>query len=239
MSRVQRDLLLSSGFLAFARHAGVLAAVEEAAPELDIGAVVGTSSGSLAGALWAAGHSASDVARELSQHRPLGLMRGHLQPWRGLFHLGALVRYLEGLLPPTFAELRRPLALGVVTTAGEHRLLTSGSLPHAVAASCAMPWVFKPVTVAGVPYQDGGAADRLCVDPWRAWRPGRQAIAHQVERTAGKNVDTDLSGVQLIATPRSGATFFSLGDFHGQVAEARQIARTALAAALGATPDAR
>ena len=39
------DLLLSSGFLAFARHAGFLQAVDEAREQagLEVGAVVGTS----------------------------------------------------------------------------------------------------------------------------------------------------------------------------------------------------
>ena len=46
------DLVLSSGFLAFARHAGFLRAVEQL--ELPVEGLCGTSSGALSGALWAA-----------------------------------------------------------------------------------------------------------------------------------------------------------------------------------------
>ena len=47
------DLVLSSGFLAFARHLGFLTAIEES--ELDVSGVCGTSSGALVGAMWACG----------------------------------------------------------------------------------------------------------------------------------------------------------------------------------------
>ena len=47
------DLVLSSGFLAFARHVGVLRAVERSGQ--DVTGVCRTSSGALVGALWAAG----------------------------------------------------------------------------------------------------------------------------------------------------------------------------------------
>lgn len=221
-----RDLILSSGFLAFARHAGVLSALEERRQPVD--AVVGTSSGALAGALWCAGLRADTIAAELSRQRPISLMRPNLRPWRGLFQLGGMIATLERLLPPTFAELERPLAVGVIDRAGVYRLLTAGPLPAAVAASCAMPYVFEAVIVGDQPYQDGGTADRLGVDAWRAWRPGRRAIAHQVRRTAGRDVATNLRGVELVETPRSGANFVSLGDFSGQMAEARMLAVEAL-----------
>ena len=48
-----RDLVLSSGFLAFAAQCGFLQAVEESGIAVD--GVCGTSSGALAGALWASG----------------------------------------------------------------------------------------------------------------------------------------------------------------------------------------
>lgn len=141
--------------------------------------------------------------------------------------MAGLAEFLRPHLPERFEDLPIPLAVGVVE--GKcHGLLTSGPLLPAVVASCAMPYVFAPVEVAGRWYQDGGAADRLGLDAWRQWRPQRQAWAHQVARTAGVDVPTDRSGVALIATPRSGASFFSLGDFDRQVAEAKAIALQAL-----------
>lgn len=223
-----RDLILSSGFLAFARHVGVVQALEAAS--LPVEAVVGTSSGAVVGALWAAGHSGADLEALLQSRQPWQLLRPHPMPWQGALSMAGLVGFLGPLLPATFAQLPRPFAVGVVAHRGQHRLLTSGPLVEAVAASCAMPFVFAPVQVEGTRYQDGGAADRLGLAGWRAWRPDRQALAHLVARTAGKDVPADLAGVAVVQTPRSGASFFSLGDFAGQVGQARVLAAQAIAA---------
>lgn len=224
------DLVLSSGFLAFARHLGVLRAVErkQAQGLLQIDAVCGTSSGALMGALWAAGLSTQQIERELAGKRPIQLLQPHWPPWRGAFNLAPLLAYVRERLPATFAELPLPLAVGVIDQHGQHRLLADGPLAEAVVASCAMPKVFAQIQVGSEPYADGGAADRLALGPWRQWRPGRAAIAHQVARTAGVDQPADLQGVTLIATPRSGANFVSLGDFAGQLAEAEQLAWRAL-----------
>lgn len=230
------DLVLSSGLLAFARHLGVLRAIErkQAQGLLQIDAVCGTSSGALMGALWAAGLTTAQLEAELAGKRPMQLLTPHWPPWRGAFSLEPLLAYVRQRLPATFADLPMPLAVGVIDEAGQHRLLSDGPLAEAVVASCAMPKVFAQIRVAGVPYADGGAADRLALGPWRQWRPGRQAIAHQVARTAGVDQPADLHGITLIQTPRSGANFLSLGDFAGQLAEAEQLAWQGLAA-LGPT----
>ncbi len=220
------DLLLSSGFLAFARHIGVLQALQAAGRPFD--AIVGTSSGALVGALFAAGHRPEAIAALVGDRRPLGLMRPSAQPWRGLCRLDPLIAFLSVNLPARIEDLPRPFAVGVIDGAGRHLLLTRGGLPQAVAASCAMPHVFAPVEVDGLPYADGGAADRLGLDAWRAFRPGRSAIAHEVARTAGRDLGSDRSGVWTIRTPRSGASFWSLGDVPAQIAEARVLATTQL-----------
>jgi NTE family protein len=220
------DLVLSSGFLAFSRHCGFLAAVEEAG--LEVGAVGGTSSGAVVGALWAAGHRAADIGRHVRGQRPLWFARPSVRPWTGLGSLSAFERWLEGFLPPRFSDLRHPLALGVVTRDGQHRLVTEGPLARAVTASCAMPWVFSPVEVEGQVYADGGAGDRLGLGAFRSWRPGTHVLAHWVERTAGRDVEADVEDVTVVRTPRSGASFFSLGAFDAQVDEARRITRAAI-----------
>lgn len=220
------DLLLSSGFLAFARHAGVLMAVEEVGLEVD--AVVGTSSGSLVGALWAAGMPATRIAEEIADRRPLSLMALHWRPWEGLFRLEPLMRWLSAHVPARIEDLPRPFAVGVVDAAGSPRLLRQGPLPAAIAASCAIPRIFRPVDVDGERLADGGYADRLMYAPWRAWRGQRPALAHLVDRSAGKDPTDDLSGLPVIRTPRSGAHFWSLGDVAAGVELARQRALAVL-----------
>jgi hypothetical protein len=67
------------------------------------------------------------------------------------------------------------------------------------------------------------------VGPWRAWRGDRPAIAHLVDRTGGTDVDTPLTGLAVIRTPRSGASFWSLGDVAAGAALARARAEAVLA----------
>jgi predicted acylesterase/phospholipase RssA len=230
------DLILSSGFLAFARHAGVLQAVEDA--ELPIGALVGTSSGALVGALWAAGHSGKAIQAELEAQRPWDLVALHGAVWRGAFSLDDLIRWLEERLPARFEDLERPLAVGVCDRSRRPALLHQGDLPRAVAASCAIPYVFAPVEVDGASWQDGGVVDRLMLDPWRDWRGNRPLLVHAVDRSRGAETRADLSGLPVVRTPKSGASFFNLGDVPAQVAEARGAAATVICGLPG-RPDRR
>jgi len=220
------DLVLSSGFLAFARHAGFLAAVEE--QQLQVDALCGTSSGSVCAALWAAGRSAADITRIFAEQSMVTLGRPSPTFWRGAMSMGGFIGLLRKHLPPTFADLNRPLAVGVVDGKGAHRLLTSGPLPEAVAASCAMPYIFSPVQVGAERFSDGGAEDRLGLHAYKSWR-SRKVVAHWVERTAGKDILTGMEGVVVVRTPRSGAQFWSMGDVRGQMEEARTLTRQVLA----------
>lgn len=220
-----RDLVLSSGFLAFARQAGFLAAVEDA--QVPVDGVVGTSSGALAGSLWCAGLPAADIAAELSSRRPLALCSPHLAPWRGLFRMDAVIAHLSQLLPATFEELPRPFGVGVVRD-GRHALITSGPLPQAVAASMAIPRLFVPIQLGGA-CSDGAFQDRTALDAWRAHRGDIDVLVHLVDASSGSDTGSDVSTVPVVRTPRSFATLWSLGDFDGQLAEARQLTHAVLA----------
>jgi predicted acylesterase/phospholipase RssA len=220
------DLLLSSGFLAFARHVGVLGAIEETG--VCVEAICGTSSGALVAAMWAAGRSAQEIEEELRSHRPVSLMALHLRPWRGLFSTRRLQDYLKAFLPATFEELRCPLWVGVTAPDGRHRLLHAGELVPAVTASCAIPRIFAPVQVGGQRCCDGGASDRLGIEAWRRERGPRPRIVHRVARTYGTDQAFAAGADLVIESEPSGASFWSLGDVEGQVDEARRSALAAL-----------
>jgi NTE family protein len=220
------DLLLSSGFLAFGRQCGFLMAVEELGLEVD--GVFGTSSGALAGALWAAGLPAKDALAELSREAPIRRVGLHGRPWRGLFSMAPVIAHLRGVLPATFDALPRPFGVGVRGPDGAHRWVRDGDLPAAVAASCAMPGVFCPVDLEPGPCQDGGAVDRLGLAGHRAIRGERPAIVHLVDRTAGQDGDAPLDGLPVVRSPRSGAQLWNLGDPWGQAEETRMLALAAL-----------
>src|SRR5262249_26959677 len=163
--RMVWDVVLSSGYLAFARQIGFLDALE--ASGLPVEAVCGTSSGAMVGALWAAGHSAERIAHEVPRP-PISALRPSFRPWQGLLDQREMLRRLKLLLPTDFSGLERPFAVGCMSMAGDPVLLHSGSLPEAVAASCAIPWLFRPVMVDGVPTLDGGPRDRTFIRPFRA-----------------------------------------------------------------------
>ena len=225
------DLLLSSGFLAFARHAGVLAALEESGTE--VGAVVGTSSGAVVGALWSAGLPAARIVEMIAATRPWDHVALHLQPWRGALDLSPMIAWLAEHLPPTFADLPRPFAAGVsarVDGVETPVLLREGPLPLAVAASCAIPYLFaSPHAGPQGPWRDGAWADRLMYAPWAAWRGGtNEVLVHAVARSRGVELPLP-AHVRVIRTPRSGASLWDLGDVRGQAEEARALARRALA----------
>jgi predicted acylesterase/phospholipase RssA len=220
------DLILSSGFLAFARHLGVLEALRERNIEAD--ALVGTSSGALVGALVQAGVELSAIADLLGGAPPLRSLSLSPRPWRGLFSTAKAVKILNRHLPERFEDLPKPFAVGVCDDQGTHHLIHEGELMPALLASMAIPRVFPSVRIAGRTYVDGGVADRAGVHAWRRWRPDREAIVHIVARSHGRHVHFDAVGTLVIRTPRSGAQFWSLGDFAGQQREARQLADVAL-----------
>jgi len=140
------DIILSSGFLAFSRHAGFLAGIEDFG--VNIGSIVGTSSGSLAGALFAAGLTAENVAKELNSKRPIAYTRPSLHLHRGILSLNEMTRHLRTILPSDFSQLKYPLAVGVYDKKKKvFELITEGDLPLAVTASCAIPFIFQTVSV--------------------------------------------------------------------------------------------
>lgn len=220
------DLILSSGFLAFARHCGFLRAVEECA--LPIDGVCGTSSGALAGALWATGLTAEEVARELSAHPPLANMAPCWTPWRGLFSMRTVLSRMREMLPGDFSGLQRPFGAGVMGADGSHHVLTSGPLPEAVAASCAVPYLFAPVRIGAGLYRDGGAAERLGLQAWLDHRGDIRPLVHLVERSHGSRGQLFTGDGPVVRSPRSGARLWNLGDFDGQYEESRRQSMTVL-----------
>ncbi|GMH33314.1 hypothetical protein BSKO_01148 [Bryopsis sp. KO-2023] len=166
------DVVLSSGFLAFAKHSGFLKAVHES--DLKVKGVMGTSAGAYTGSLYCAGYSPDVIGQLLCGDPPIERLRLNWQFWNGLISLEAVVERLEELLPPTFEELDREFAVGVMDCEGCHRMINSGPLPEAVAASGAIPLLFAGVDIPGReednPFKDGGSVDRIGLKLWRNHR---------------------------------------------------------------------
>jgi len=166
---LEADLVLSSGFLAFGNHAGFLRAV--VARGVRVSGIMGTSAGAMTGSMFAAGYSPDDILRETCRDPPWRLLRPSWRFWEGLFSLDAVVERLRELLPPTFEDLDKDFACAVLDRNGKYIVLDSGALPEAVAASAAIPFLFRPVEIPGReaagPFADGGARERIGLGSWR------------------------------------------------------------------------
>ncbi len=147
----------------------MLAALRERGIRPDV--IVGTSVGALNGA-WLAGHPDApidDLAKVwTSLHRSdvfaTDPRRGLLAlagRGRSLFDADALRSLIERNV--TFARLEdAPTPLHVVAVevlTGRDVLLSSGPAVDSVLASAALPAIFDPVEIDGVPYMDGGVGN--------------------------------------------------------------------------------
>ena len=220
------DILLSSGFLAFARHIGFRRAILEHG--ITPTGFCGTSSGSVVGALWAVGMSEEKMIALLHEPRPISQLNFNWSVWKGFFHFQNFKEILSDHLPENIEDLPIPFAVGVCTMKREAKILTKGSLVKSLAASCAIPYVFKPEVIGGEAYRDGGFADRICAKAWREYRPDQKYTAHIVDRSNGVADEQGLEGVKVVRTPRSFASLFNMGDFCAQVEEAYQLTQKQL-----------
>lgn len=95
------------------------------------------------------GYTPEEVAARLCEVPPIQLLKPNFQFWKGLISLEYVIERLEKLLPPTFEDLEREFAVGVVDSKGQYRLINSGPLPEAVVASGAIPVLFAGVDIPG------------------------------------------------------------------------------------------
>jgi NTE family protein len=148
-------LVLGSGAARGFAHVGVIKTLEARGIVPDI--VVGTSAGSVVGALYAAGYRGSDLQRVALQLDESTLSDWSL-PNRGVFKGEALQDFINRAVQGRPIEkLNRVFA--VVATdlgSGEQVVFRRGDTGAAVRASSSIPGVFQPVVINGREYVDGG-----------------------------------------------------------------------------------
>lgn len=171
----QLPFVLSGGGARGVAHIGVLRAFREAG--IVPSAISGTSAGALVGAFIAAGVEPLELEQLVREEWRLDLTR-----WRVLRgdrltqrRIGEL---LQAELPVrTFEELKSPLYVTATDLAkGGQRIFSSGPLIPALLASCAVPLVFPPVVIDGVPYVDGGLSNNLPIEPFEDRRSDTIAV---------------------------------------------------------------
>ena len=138
-------------------HVGVLQVLEEAGIKTDL--VVGTSAGSLVGALHASGKTGAQLQR-IAETMEESTITDWALPFlnRGVLRGEALARYVSNQTQGRKIE-DLPIRLGIVATdlnLGEGVLFQRGDTATAVRASSAVPSVFLPVHINNRDYVDGG-----------------------------------------------------------------------------------
>lgn len=141
-------------------HAGALKALAELGIKPDI--VAGVSAGSVVAVMHAAGLSPDGILEAFSGLTFTDLCELGV-PKNGFFSLDRFRKFIERTVPyPTLEELPLP-AVVCATDIDNARPVAfeQGALAERVAASCAIPVVFKPVKINGVRYIDGGVLHNL------------------------------------------------------------------------------
>ncbi len=166
-SRPKIGLVLSSGAAKGLAHVGVIQILEEHGVKID--AVAATSMGAYVASCWASGLSGEElesVAGEIqTPWDRLQLLDPVFPPRQGFMKGERIRRRLQRVIGNIqFDELERPLYV-IATEMGtyEAHVFCEGSVLDAVQASLAIPGIFRPVTIQGNQYVDGGVSDPLPV----------------------------------------------------------------------------
>ena len=148
-------LALGGGAARGFAHIGVIKALEAHGIAPDI--VVGTSSGSLVGALYASGYGGSDLQRAALQMNDTVIADWSL-PDRGFIKGEALQNFVnQAVQNRPLEKLNKPFAtVATDLQSGEAVVFRTGNTGMAVRASSSVPGVFQPVTINGREYVDGG-----------------------------------------------------------------------------------
>jgi predicted acylesterase/phospholipase RssA len=162
-------LALSAGYFGFYHQAGVLKALIDA--NVRPVRISGNSAGALVAGMYAAGLEPTDIRdRLLALKRKDFWDMGRPLDARGIGLLDGyrFQKELARSLPvSTFEGCRIPLTVGAYDLdVGRIKYLSSGPLVPAVYASCAIPYLFKPVKIDGRRLWDGGFAEKTPLAPF-------------------------------------------------------------------------
>ncbi len=195
-------LVLSGGAARGFAHVGVIRVLEQERIPVDL--VVGTSVGSLIGALYASSRNGFELEWEAFQLKQEDLF--DFGVWNAVLGMGlAKGEKLEAFVRakmkrPNIEEL--PLPFAAVATDlnwGTRVVLDKGSVARAVHASSAIPGVFEPVLLDGKLLVDGGVVDNIPIDVARA-KGADLVVAVDISEDVGNTRIKNLVDVLLQST---------------------------------------
>lgn len=148
-------LVLGSGGPRGFAHIGVMKVLEEEGIDYDL--VVGSSVGSVIGAFWASGYSASQIDEISKDGGPLTVFDFSIFADRGWIHGQRLQDFVNTRLKDQGIESMPKNFIAVATRIQDKQpvFFNSGNVGVAVRASSAVSKIFSPVGIEGVEYEDG------------------------------------------------------------------------------------
>lgn len=163
---VKIALVLGAGAAKGFAHIGVIKVLESNG--IPVHMIVGTSAGSFVGSLYAYGFGSFELQRlsfAIEQNDIIDLTI----PDNGFVKGEKLEGYINYILRNTPIEkLRIPFyAIATDIRTGREVIFGSGNAGTAVRASCSVPGIFRPVTISGRTYVDGGVVSPVAVDAAR------------------------------------------------------------------------
>lgn len=195
-------LVLGGGAARGFAHVGVIRALEQEKIPIDL--IVGTSVGSLIGAIYASDLSSFDLEWTAFQLEKDDLFDfGVMSAVSGMgFAKGdKLEAWVRGHIKTTNLENMKIPFAAVATDLnwGQKVVLDSGSVARAIRASAAIPGVFQPVQHQGKILVDGGVVDNIPIAVAKA-KGADLVIAVDISANVGNTNITNLLGVTLQAT---------------------------------------
>jgi NTE family protein len=194
-------VVLGAGAARGFAHIGVLKVLE--ANGVPVNMVVGTSAGSFVGSLYAGGYSAFQI-----QKMALDLEKADIAdytiPDNGFIKGDLLVSFVnKALRNQPLEKLKIPFfAVATDIQTGEEMVFGRGNAGKAVRASCSIPGVFRPATINGRMYVDGGVVSPIAVDAARKFGADIVVavdISSDLDRTQpGSTIDTILQSVNIM-----------------------------------------
>ena len=157
-------IALSGGGARGAAHIGVLQALND--NDIFPNRISGSSAGSIIGALYCSGYSPKEILKLSHEKAFLKIFKiGFLN--KGLTELTYLRDFLKShISTDKFEDLKLPLHVCVSNiNSGKFEVISQGDLFEVLAASCALPLLFKSVKINGYTYVDGGLLNNLPVEP--------------------------------------------------------------------------
>ena len=204
---------------------------------------MGSSVGSLIGAFWSAGYTASEIDELSKQGDPFTVFDFSLFADRGWIHGQRLQNYVNDKLGNRTIESLPRKFIAVATRIQDKQpvFFISGNLGVAVRASSAVSKVFSPVGINGVEYEDGdeslpvavravkqaGATYIIALDvtPFASTAPPNTSQS-RIDRalTRRKRVDPELKDADFVIQPDIGFNTSPTSDFFTKARVAGEVA---------------